>query len=258
MTIRLVRLGDRVFLISLRVGGDPLVQELSPGWRLFGRTHEEWAATPTGNHEVPADYDPATDYSPPIVSESDSYDPENIHNVAIHEAGHGVATIVLGLLLNSVNILPKTRQDGRIQRGILDAPYSENVIAGKGEDAAMPYLIQGLSGPTAERKVNHQYHKHNGGDTDFNLAKRLAVIAICGYGDADHVVINEEQRAQVNLLLHSAQFESTRLVEDRWPAIKKVADALQARQELSGAEVAAIVNRTARRAYLTIPVDATP
>ena len=211
---------------------------------------------PTGNQEVPADYDPAADYSPPpIVSEFDSYDPENIHNIAIHEAGHGVATIVLGLLLNSVNILPETRQDGRIQRGLLDAPYSEDAIAGKGEDAAMPYLIQGLSGPTAERKVNHQYHKHNRGDTDFNRTKRLAVVAICGYGDADHVVITEDQRAQVNLLLHSAQLESTRLVEDRWPAIKKVAGALQARQELSGPEVAAIVNKTPRRTYLTIPVD---
>jgi hypothetical protein len=254
MTVLLVKPRNRVVLLSLKDSGSQtrtaLIQELSPGWRLFGRTYEEWAAMPTGTHEVPAGYDPAADYSPTGVGEPESYDPENLHNVAIHEAGHAVATIVLGLLLNSVNILPVRQQDGRMRRGIVDSPYSEDDIAGKGESAVMPYLVQGISGPTAERKVNREYHRHNGGDSDFERAKRLTAIALYGYADADHVVITAEQRAQMNLLLNSAQIESTRLVEDRWPAIKKVAALLQDRHELSGDEVAMVVKSTPCRSYL--------
>jgi hypothetical protein len=169
-------------------------------------------------------------------------DPNIIRHVAIHEASHAVATIVGGLTLNKVHIRPQTLPDGRIRRGLTDAPFSDDDIAGKGESSALPYLIQGLSGPTAERKVNREYREHNGGTNDFELVKRIAVIAICNLADGDQVAITEEQRVRVNALLDFAQKASLRIVEDRWHAILKVAALLQDRKELGGVEVAAIVN----------------
>lgn len=171
-------------------------------------------------------------------------DPNIIRHVAIHEAGHAVAAIVGGLRLNKVHIRSQPLPDGRVRRGLTDTPFTDDDIAGKGESAAMPYLIQGFSGPTAERKVNPKYREYNGGTNDFELVKRLAVIAICNFADGDHVVITEEQRVRVNALLDLAQKESLRIVEDRWRAILKVAALLQDRHELNGDEVAAIVNST--------------
>jgi hypothetical protein len=178
------------------------------------------------------------------VELSECYDPNGIRSVAIHEAGHGVATVVLGLGLKSVNILQDMRPDGTRSRGLTQAPFADADIAGKGETAAMPYLIQGFSGSIAESKVNWRYHEHNGGANDFKCARRIAIIAICNPADADQVVITEEQRVRVNALLDFARVAAIKLVEECWPAIKKVATLLEKDQELSGDEVTAIVNST--------------
>jgi hypothetical protein len=173
------------------------------------------------------------------------YDPNGIRSVAVHEAGHAVATVVLGLELKSVEVRPHILPDGRLRFGLTDAPITDADFAGRGENAAMPYLIQGWSGPVAEQKVNPRYHEYNGGTNDFKCVKQIAVIAICNFASAENVVITEEQRVRVNALLDSAWVAADSLVEAYWPAIKRVATLLGKRQELSGDEVAKIV-KTAR------------
>lgn len=45
------------------------IRRIGPGWRMFGRTYEEWAALPAGTYEIPADYDPdEDDYAPPELA----------------------------------------------------------------------------------------------------------------------------------------------------------------------------------------------
>ena len=178
---------------------------------------------------------------------SDCYDPNSIRTIAVHEAGHAVASVVLGQGLKSVNIRPHVLPDGRIRSGLTDTPFMEADIAGRGESAAKPYLIQGFSGPIAEIKVNWRYHEQNGSSGDYERIRRIAAIAICGTPSAEsYVEITPEEWARNEprwrALLESAYTDAVSLVEDHWPAIKEVATLLGARQELSGDEVAAIVN----------------
>jgi hypothetical protein len=71
VTIFLNKPGTRVIVSASGGGGDEpratTVQEIGPGWRMFGRTYEEWLALPEGAHETPADYDANHDYPPPGV-----------------------------------------------------------------------------------------------------------------------------------------------------------------------------------------------
>jgi hypothetical protein len=68
VTIFLGKLGNRVFVSASGGGGDEprahTFQEIGPGWRMFGRTYEEWSALPEGAHETPPDYDSRDDYCP--------------------------------------------------------------------------------------------------------------------------------------------------------------------------------------------------
>ena len=43
-------------------------QEIGPGWKMYGRTFEEWNALPRGPYFVPPDYDPDDDYFPPELA----------------------------------------------------------------------------------------------------------------------------------------------------------------------------------------------
>ena len=58
---------------------------------------------------------------------SECYDPNGIRSVAIHEVGHAVAAVVLGLGLKSVNIRQHLLPDGRHRRSRTDAPFTDTV-----------------------------------------------------------------------------------------------------------------------------------
>lgn len=184
-----------------------------------------------------------------------SYVLSNYRIVAIHEAGHAVAGVVIGLEVRSVNIRPYLLPDGRTRFGLAEAMSRHDELAGKGEAAAMPYLIQGWSGPIAEQKVNDRYYEYNGSSSDFERLKHIAIISVCGYGMESNVVMSEEQRLRVNALLESSRLAAVRLVGERWPAIRTVATSLESllgkNQDLSGDELIRIVNSIESRSGIS-------
>jgi hypothetical protein len=75
MTIFLNKPGNRVIVSASGGGGDEpratTIHEIGPGWRVFGRTYEEWLALPEGAHETPPDFDANNDYCPPELAISE-------------------------------------------------------------------------------------------------------------------------------------------------------------------------------------------
>jgi hypothetical protein len=94
---------------------------------------------------------------------SQGYDPNDPRFVAVHEAGHAVSAIVLGLNLASVDIKRRRLPDGGISMGFTDTGKTGlEDIGGKGEEAALPHVIQSLTGALAESKVNERLMECNG------------------------------------------------------------------------------------------------
>jgi ATP-dependent Zn protease len=176
------------------------------------------------------------------------YDPNNPRYVATHEAGHAVSAIVLDLDLKSVDIKRRRLPEG-ISLGLTDTrKVGLDEVAGKGEEVALPLLIQLLTGSSAESMVNPHLHELDGHIKDLEDARRIAVAAICELTtrpDGLMEVTREEQqrhRPRLEALFESAASAAERLVREHWSAIETVTSLLIERKQLSGDEVAAIVN----------------
>jgi hypothetical protein len=182
---------------------------------------------------------------------ADSYNPHFVRIVAIHEAGHAVAAIVLGLGLKLVRVRPRVRSDGLIQWGLTETPCSDAEL--ENPDSALPHLIQGYSGLAAEMKINPRCTEWNGGFEDRSRAEQIAITATRDTADmGDHLVVTPEElkrkRPRAKALLDSAWVAAVCLVEDHWPAIRKVAAVLEKCQDLNEDEVAGIMKTTRTRA----------
>jgi hypothetical protein len=105
------------------------------------------------------------------------YDPTGPRSVAIHESGHAVSAVVLGLKLNFVEVAQHMRPDTRFRLGVTEI-FPEDWDH-KDEEAALLRMTQGYAGPAAERKFNYKYLEHNGGESDFEKVKWMAIIAVC-------------------------------------------------------------------------------
>jgi hypothetical protein len=178
----------------------------------------------------------------------DGYDANDIRYIATHEAGHAVAAVVLGSRLKSIDLKQRRLPDGRISVGFTDSQVDAADVAGKGEAAAMPYLIQTFAGPFAERTINHQLDascESGGGDKE--VARRIAAVAVCEavYNDNQMVIPTEEQernRDRIGKLIEDACEAAMHFVNEHVGTIIEVAEALIEKRELTGDEVAAIVN----------------
>jgi hypothetical protein len=184
-------------------------------------------------------------------SRQQPYDPNDPRFVATHEAGHAVSAIVLGFGLKSVDI--KRRRvpgiPGGLSMGFTDSGRVDvEDVAGKGEEAALPHIIQSMTGNMAEARVNHRLAECNGHEADMRDASRVAVVAICEAterGDGRLEITPEEiERNAVRLqaLWERATSAAARLIDAHWPAIERVAALLLQRESLAGDEVAAIVD----------------
>jgi cell division protease FtsH len=177
-------------------------------------------------------------------------DPNDIRYVATHEAGHAVSAVVLGLGLVSVDIQRRFLPNGAVSLGFTSTrPLLNAEVRGKGEEAAMPHLMQRLTGSLAEAAVN-RHAKVTGGDAqDLETARRIATFAICravDHGGGKMTITPEELRRnepRIARFLQAGQEAAARLVSEHRETIARVADLLLERKELAGAEVDAIVER---------------
>jgi hypothetical protein len=179
---------------------------------------------------------------------AERYDPDAPKYIATHEAGHAVSAIVLGLNLKSVDIKRRILGVG-ISVGFTDTGrLGIDDVAGKGEDAALPHLIHTLTGPLAESMVNPFAYEFGGHEMDREDARHIAAAAICEITtmpDGSMGVTADERRRhgpRLDALFDAAASAAYELVVEHWLAIQMVAALLVERKQLSGAEVAAIVN----------------
>jgi hypothetical protein len=190
------------------------------------------------------------------------YDPDDPKFIAMHEAGHAVAAIVLGFDLKSVDIVGRQTPEVEIL-GVADSGRVHgSELAGKGEEVGLPHIIHSWAGPLAESRVNphvrdREYEAHR---LDVESAYRFAVLSICNPttgADGLREITREERMRNVDrvqALLHRGVVEAAKLVQTYRPAIEEVAALLLKRKRLTGTEVVAIVDpyRAARIAP-TVP-----
>jgi hypothetical protein len=138
---------------------------------------------------------------------------------AVHEAAHAVIALRLGLVFDHVTTVPDEREetDGALH-------WTELQSAGDLEIAPTADAIVLLAGPFAEARVTgSSLHEVLADDPAGEDREALATLGL----DDDEFV--------------AASREALALVEEDWPAIERVADALLDRDTLDFAEVEALV-----------------
>jgi hypothetical protein len=183
----------------------------------------------------------------PFPSPAPDHDPDAPHYIAVHEAGHAVAAIVLGLGLRGVHI--RCRQiEGRDSVGFTDCPCNLDDLKLK-EEVALPWMVHALAGPVAEWGVNPRLFREGKAAYagDVKEARLLAVVATCDMvdqGDGKRLATPEEQarkQGAIDALVDRAINQAHALVAEHWDAIRRVAALLLEREALTAAEVAAAI-----------------
>jgi ATP-dependent Zn protease len=174
-----------------------------------------------------------------------------LSDTAVHEAGHAVAAVVLGEKLLSVDVRQRQLPDGRLQLGLTDCEGVNAIDSlGMGHQAALTHVIRAFAGPVAEALVNPDFRAGHSGDI---ASVRELVSLAFGRGVAkDGQVVfagwdEVRQDDRVLDLLRSAQADAIRLVDHHWEAISAVAVRLLEEEQLSGDDVASIVNADLRK-----------
>ena len=150
----------------------------------------------------------------------------NLRVTAIHEAAHAVIALRLGLVFDHVTTIPdeQAETDGAMH-------WTELQSAGDLEIAPAADAIVLLAGPFAEARLTEStLHDVLADDPAGEDREALATL---GLDDEAFVAASREALARV---------------EDDWPAIERVADALLERDTLDFEEDEALVAETGGRA----------
>jgi ATP-dependent Zn protease len=176
---------------------------------------------------------------------------ENGWNIALHEAGHAVAAVVLGLGLKFTDIKPRrSDEDGRIILGwtVLDEIEARE-IARIGEEAAFPYLVELYAAGAAESLIGSGKRDFAASEIDFAEAHRFAITALCEFteGAGGRLLVSSEAQGrkagEIDALKQCSMAAADSLVNRYSAAITKVAEALCERNELSAHEVEEIASQ---------------
>jgi ATP-dependent Zn protease len=158
---------------------------------------------------------------------------EELRATAYHEAGHAVITVVQGLTINKVSIVPGHDYNGICsQPGVAGYHYSNR----REERSIARAIIIGLyAGMPAQRLVDPNppaFHGQDDEDDAYELSRRHRVLPRhCDIeGDEYHLAYLERLRAEAQRLVRG----------HRW-VIAKVAEELLQRQELDGAEAEELI-----------------
>jgi hypothetical protein len=188
---------------------------------------------------------------PPVESvrtKTPPIDVNRIEFIALHEAGHAVSGAHFGLGLEFVDIKRRTLPDGSLSLGYTKCRVPIDAFAGKGRDAALPWMVQCLAGPVAESLANPNFDAlKSAGVDDGQNAHRIAIIAICPslpVVDGQMEIppdVHNAHKEEIDALLNDAMDATTAFVGQFQNAIIDVADALVESRELSADQVIAIV-----------------
>jgi ATP-dependent Zn protease len=159
--------------------------------------------------------------------------PDKLRAIAYHEAGHAVITVVLGLTVHNVTIVPNGDDLGACWKpGMLGYRTANRREL---RSLARDHIICLYAGMHAERLVDlnaPDFHGESDEMTAFDLSKRYEVFprVLEFVGDENHLAY-----------LSSLRAESRRLVRRHQKVIQKVAQALLVQRELNGAETKQII-----------------
>jgi hypothetical protein len=176
---------------------------------------------------------------------------KNIRRNSHHEAGHAVASVLLGLPLESVNVIARTFwQSGRYHPNA-DSTGSTSYKNGykyfgseKWYSKTEDFIVSGYAGPTAE-------HRYRGRMGPIRVSRRSgdwAVIEGVAFGRGlgawayDGTTMNTSPK-RLDAYLRPLRARAADLVDQRWAAIQAVADALVKKRELNARQVKDIVRR---------------
>jgi hypothetical protein len=163
---------------------------------------------------------------------------------AYHEAGHAVVARVLGEPIISVTI----GAIGEDNTGVLRPSAAHRARGTTSEMAG--YEIDGkvaLAGPIAQQmsrpsRSDRAWQSIESHEEDFANAKSAAVcVALLSAGEpvpeASEVTLRGAQAALVRTTLERFERETKAALDEKWPAVKRVAKALFTRNHLDQAEV---------------------
>lgn len=191
---------------------------------------------------------------------SDTYDPNDEHYTAIHEAAHAAAAIMLGIELDSVELKRRPMTDGKTSLGRVVGSVLIEDIAAKGENAVMPCLIMFMAGAVAESYINPLLTPDSvSHEWDVLEGMTFAMLAVFNLTEKDerHEIGSEEEirkrrldalwdeeirnRPRLNTLWKAALRATVEFVETHHGIISRIASVLKKRRTLTRNEVIDIV-----------------
>jgi hypothetical protein len=171
-----------------------------------------------------------------IAAWTDDETERRFRATAVHESGHALAAVRLGINFKLAAIDP-TVHDDDVMMGYVEGPNLDpEIVAGKGEFAAMPYVLYLLAGPVAEVHIYGKEAMHGGSEKDRADAREFVISAL-----HDSAPATEELVDRAKSLLHKCGILVELLVRDSLDEIKGLADLLLERRSLSCDEITKVI-----------------
>jgi ATP-dependent Zn protease len=158
------------------------------------------------------------------------------HGTAVHECGHALAAVRLGIHFDVVAI-DATPKGENVMMGYVDIPHlGPDFFAGKGERSVIPYLVYLFAGPVAEGCVYGKEAMERGYQLDLEHAEEFTFAAMC-----DAPPIAQATVDRITKVLHACDMLADTLVKESLNEILLLADALLEQHSLSNDAVKAII-----------------
>lgn len=167
-----------------------------------------------------------------VVAPADARSPAEIRAVALHEAGHAVAALALGIGLVSVSVIEHGWSGGVTQTEPLGSVLTRTDL----ENLVTVYL----AGRAADQVLGDM-GAHSGAAVDLDMATQMLARGYCQWGLYDALGHHGSGRAEVFDFIEESikrlLVRATRLVSRHRDAVMRLADALEERRLLRGEEV---------------------